>query len=344
MRLVLDPAQETTHEEWLRLTPGAYEWWYFDALSDCGRYALTCIWFLGNPFSPYYRCASQGQTADPFRCNAVFFALYREGRLSAYHFTRFPLSQITTQEVKPFGLTFGSNLLTMADSGIWKIILKDKNANGRVLEAKLTFSAPPLQRTEIESVSKDLNHSWLPIAPVCHVEGRLKLSEEHNLGAELVRFRGIGYHDHNWGCLPFDSDIRDWYWARAVFGGQRAAILYHVRPRHGQSAKSHFLIFEQGRLLLYDPTPHVRLSRTKLNGFGTAYSTRLTCLSGSVAAQFDLGSRLDSAPFYIRALCTAVLRQGTQEERGQGIGEYLKPAMMSWSLVASAMKARIVER
>ena len=90
MRLVLDPAEDAAHGEWLRTKPGAYEWWYFDALSDDGEWALTCIWFLGNPFSPYYRLSAQGKNADPFAHNALFFALYRQGRLHAYHFTRFP--------------------------------------------------------------------------------------------------------------------------------------------------------------------------------------------------------------------------------------------------------------
>jgi carotenoid 1,2-hydratase len=344
MHLVLDPAQESVHDEWLRRTPGAYEWWYFDALSDCGHYALTCIWFLGNPFSPYYRLASSGQPADPFQHNALFFALYRDGRLEAYHFSRFPLSQIKMDD----GLTFGPNRLAMTRPGVWTMALHDENGNGRVLDARLTFSAPPLQTSIAEAFTTDVGHAWLPIAPACSVQAMITLREVQNLSTVPIQFQGTGYHDHNWGQLPFDHDIRDWYWARASFEGGKAAILYHVRPRHGKSAKSHFLLFEQGRMTLHDPSPHVRLSRTRINGFGTVYASRLVCRSGSVFAQFDFGTRLDSAPFYLRALCTAALREDNQEtnqaQTGQGIGEYLKPAMMSRLLVASAMKARIVER
>ena len=340
MRLVLDPAHEAVHDEWLRRTQGAYEWWYFDALSDCGQYALVCIWFLGNPFSPYYRHAAYGHSADPFHQNALFFALYEDSRLAAYHFTRLPLSQIETEG----GLTFGPNRLAMTSPGVWTMVLQDENGNGRVMEAALTFSAPPLQTSTTEAFTTDISHSWLPIAPVCSVQATITLRETHNHGAEPIRFRGTGYHDHNWGRLPFDRDILDWYWARAAFEGEKAAILYHVRPRRGHGAKSHFLLFEQGRLTLYDPSPQVRLSRPRINGFGTAYASRLICRSGSVSAQFEFGNRLDSAPFYLRALCTAKLCQDNQVQRGQGIGEYLKPAMMSRLLVASAMKARIVER
>ncbi len=127
MRLILDPTEEAAHGEWLRRTPGAYEWWYFDALSDDGRHALTCIWFLGNPFSPYYRQAARGQAADPFRHNALFFALYRDGRLHAYHFTRFPTAQIAAGEALPLKLQFGDNRLAAAPDE-WYLTLSDENA------------------------------------------------------------------------------------------------------------------------------------------------------------------------------------------------------------------------
>ena len=34
--------------------PGGYCWWYVDATSDCGQFALTVIAFVGSVFSPYY--------------------------------------------------------------------------------------------------------------------------------------------------------------------------------------------------------------------------------------------------------------------------------------------------
>lgn len=344
MRLVLNPAEEAAHGDWLRRTPGAYEWWYFDALSDDGQQALTCIWFLGNPFSPYYRLASRGQAADPFHHNALFFALYREGRLHAYHFTRFPRSQIQAREQMPLDVRFGENRLGTASDGSWNLIIRDENTNGRRLDAVLTFAAPSLVAVETASTTSDTSHSWLPSAPFCHVSGRVMLRESHNPGAEEMVFAGTGYHDHNWGRLPFAAEIRDWYWARATLEGGRTAILYHVRPRHGLRAISHFLLFERGRLVWHDPQPEVHLSRLRGNGFGLVYATRLEVVSGAFAAEFGLDARLDSAPFYVRALCAATLTRASGTETGQGIGEYLRPQMMSWPVAASAMKARIVER
>ena len=119
--------------------PGAYEWWYFDAHSTDGQWALVCIWFLGCPFSPYYARSVQGQTSDPFKANAVFFALYNNGQLYAYHFTQFD-GGVSAED----GLHFGPNALSLTN-GLWQMSLSDENTNGRQLDAALTFTAPPLQ-------------------------------------------------------------------------------------------------------------------------------------------------------------------------------------------------------
>ena len=343
MRLVLDPAEEAAHGDWLCQGTGAYEWWYFDALSHDGEWALNCIWFLGNPFSPYYRQASQSIVSNPYAHNALFFALYRHGRLHAYHFTSFPLSALETGDAGPLCLRFGPNCLSMPADGQWHLELSDENANGRRLSASLSFSGPPLTAGVMETTLLDSDHSWLPIAPYCRAQGRIELQEQHNPGCETILFTGTGYHDHNWGRLPFDADIRDWYWARAALSGQRSVILYHIQPHHGP-AVSHLLLFDAGRLVHYDAQAQVSLSRSAWNGFLTRYFSRLTVLSGDLQADFRFETRLDSAPFYIRALCRVEIRQGGSVESGKGIGEYLRPRQMSWPLVASAMKARIVQR
>ena len=347
MRLILDPAEEAVHAAWLQETPGAYEWWYFDARSADGVWTLACIWFLGNPFSSYYAEAARGQGGDPLAAPTLFFALYKEGRLHAYHFSQFEGNGIGAGAdiggPLPTCLRFGPNTLALSN-GQWQMTLTDENANGRHLEAALSFIAPPLIQADAKGDGFDMGHSWLPAAPFCTVSGEITLREAHNPGAETSQFIGTGYHDHNWGRLPFDAAIQDWYWARAALGGTRAAVLYHVRPKRRQSALTHLLLFDGGRLRRHETGCQVTLLRPTLSGLGAVYATRLTASAGDLHAEFTLEKRLDSAPFYVRALCRATVREGANEEQGQGIGEYLSPGMMGWPLVASAMKARIVRR
>ena len=343
MRLVLDPAEEAAHGSWLRGTPGAYEWWYFDAVSDNAEWALSCIWFLGNPFSPYYRLSARTVPADPYAHNALFFALYRHGSLHAYHFTRFPVSQVSASESVPLCLEFGPNSLSMPSPGLWQLNLADQNGNGRSLAASLLFTGPPVSGGTPADSPLGGDHSWLPIAPFCRVSGSITLREEHNPGSEEISFAGTGYHDHNWGRLPFDAAIRDWSWARAALPNRRSVVLYHVQPHHG-SPVSHLLLFDAGRLVHHDAQAKVRLDKPVWNGFGTRYQSRLTVGGTGLQVVFQFGKRLDSSPFYVRALCGAELNQNGHTETGHGIGEYLRPRPLSRLLVASAMKARIVER
>jgi len=343
MRLVLNAAEDAAHEKWLRETQGAYEWWYFDARSDCGTWAIACIWFLGNPFSPYYRLAALGKMADPLAHNALFFALYRHGKLHAYHFTRFPREEVETVSVLPGTLRLGPNSLALAQ-GNCHLSIADENANGRWLETSLWFDWPTLTTQAMGPDTARQTDFWLPAAPSCRVSGKIALRGAQNREAEEISFQGQGYHDHNWGRLPFDARWRDWYWARAALTGDRAVIVYHVRARGAAKAVSHLLLFEAGRLIFHDQNAQVWLSHRAVNGFGMVYATRLTANSGAFHVRFDLGTRLDSAPFYLRVLCNAAVTSEGVMEAGQGTGEYFRPQMLSWLLVASATKARIVAR
>lgn len=341
MRLVLQPDDDAAHAGLLRQTPGAYEWWYFDALSDDGAWALTIVWFLGNPFSPYYRHSLKRRAASPYAHNALFFALYRHGRLHAYHFTRFPEGEVFADAEQPACLRFGPNTLSW-DGRVYRVQIADENANRRRVHADLCFLAPPLVPVDLPGTEADDAHCWLPAAPACRAEGQITLREHANEGAERLRFAGQGYHDHNWGCLPFDNQIADWYWARASLGAGRAALVYHVRYRHAASV-SHLLRFEEGRLTYHDPAAQVTLRRVRANGFLMPYATRLDVRGQGASATFHLGARLDSAPFYARTLCAASFHKGSRVERGQGLAEYFKPRALGLPLVASATKSRIVD-
>ena len=341
MRLVLQPAEDAAHADLLRATPGAYEWWYFDALSHDGAWALTAIWFLGNPFSPYYRDSERGRAADPYAHNALFFALYKHGALHAYHFTRFAPGEIEADPVRPACLRFGPNTLGW-DGQSYHLHLCDENANRRRLDADLWFAAPPLAPVAVPGDTLGDTHCWLPAAPACVVHGQITLREHANSGAERLRFAGLGYHDHNWGALPFDKSIRDWYWGRASLGPGESVLVYHVRCRHTPPV-SHLLCFKEGRLTRHDPSAQVTLRRVRTNGFLMPYATRLEVQSGDTSAVFNLETRLDSAPFYVRALCAATVCQGSQTQQGRGLAEYFKPRPLGLPLVASATKARIVD-
>ena len=73
-------------------TPGAQEWWYFDAISDDGRDALVLVWYAGLPFDPAYGVATLRHLKDPRRFPApdpldhcaLGISWYRDGKTVAY--------------------------------------------------------------------------------------------------------------------------------------------------------------------------------------------------------------------------------------------------------------------
>ncbi len=46
-------------------TPGAHEWWYFDAISADGRDVLVIIFYAGLPFDPSYGVAAIRHVRNP---------------------------------------------------------------------------------------------------------------------------------------------------------------------------------------------------------------------------------------------------------------------------------------
>ena len=266
-----------------------------------------------------------------------------DGKLHAYHFSRFPIADICAGTDQKALLRFGPNHL-FQDAGRFTLSLHDENANRRTLSALLTFTAPPTDIVPDEDDGGADEHLWCPAAPACAVSGQITLRGRGDGAGERITFAGHGYHDHNRGALPFSRAVRDWYWARALLTDGTALIVYHVRHADGRPPVSHLLRFRDGKLLRHDARADVRLSRPLVNAFGRAYKTQLTVTSGDWNARFTLRGRLDSAPFYVRARVNVTLTENGKMQTGDGMGEWFCPHPLASALVASATKARIVEQ
>ncbi|MEL0162212.1 MAG: hypothetical protein VW842_04990, partial [Halieaceae bacterium] len=67
---------------------GGYRWWYVDGFSDCGRFGLTVIAFIGSVFSPYYfrsRRRAQVRAEDHVSLNVI---LYGRGSIILFMYER----------------------------------------------------------------------------------------------------------------------------------------------------------------------------------------------------------------------------------------------------------------
>lgn len=378
MQIHFGPDHDGLHVDPAR--PGAYEWWYFDALSDDDRYALVVIFFLGSPMSPYYKAVVNGKEPDPRDWCGVFVSLHEKqadrwaGRAYAYNLYRGGTfaedggevavggSRVVREETGESALTWR---LTLDEPGLWF---------GRT-RAEVTFTVQGAQ-PDRPPLGEEDGHTWVCVAPVCRAEGVVN----------GIRFSGPGYHDHNFGQLPWaDTDI--WYWARASMveegeagGDTRSVVLYFTFPRaplNDCKPEVFAFVFDgSGNLLSLPETTRTEPARHRYDGnaFGLRFEPYLKWSvraadrrSGYYGMLFlreysedgqggHIGSRnpglFADGPFYrrVRAAIRVGHRTNTLHDRwlwggvGYGIGEVFRPARLCGPIASRAMWTRIRRR
>lgn len=189
--------------------PGGYAWWYVDAISDCGRFGLTIIGFIGSVFSPYYKASGRG---DPLDHCVLNVALYGP-RGARWAMTERPRWAVR-READHFAVG-GSAMHWTGDALEIEI---DERAcpipwpvRGRVrLEPRMlnrvAFALDPGGR-----------HLWQAIAPAARISVAMDKPG--------LSWTGDAYFDSNRGEEALEDGFRDWQWSRAHFG-REVAVLY----------------------------------------------------------------------------------------------------------------------
>lgn len=365
MRILFSPDHDNLHVS--PSAPGAYEWWYFDALSHDGRWALVVIYLLGSPMSPYYKAVVEGREPDPRDWCAVFVSLHErthkrwQERAYAYN-----LYRGGDFEEAP-NLRIGDSYLAYeAGERAWHLNDREPGLwSGAVrVDATFTNRGALLQHPRMGDKGDSTEHTWVCVAPVCRAEVRVMLPR-----GKSVSFAGNGYHDHNFGRLPY-RDTDRWYWGRACLrandGTARTAVYYHVIPPSGSldSAQSTIALFgPDGEVITLDSGERVRFgacdtvepSRSPYglvhsSDFGIATDDEITGLTSQILSTVRVreGS-LSEGPFYRRLPVTIEARQERNGRpfwtaTGSGIGEVFQPARLCGPVVSRALWTRMRRR
>lgn len=86
---------------------------------------------------------------------------------------------------------------------------------------------------------------WLVAIPRGTVEGTITVR------GQTRTVHGEGYHDHNWGTLPFEDYLREWYWGRAYLGDYTIIFsLTHALPAYGNTTLPQILLARGSHILL----------------------------------------------------------------------------------------------
>jgi carotenoid 1,2-hydratase len=273
---------------------GGYAWWYVDALSDCGRYALTVIAFVGSVFSPWYARSRRTGDADPLRHGAINVALHGpEG--DVWVFNERPLAP---------GARSTDRLVLDGASGGTTARWEDGRLVLRLDEPSKPFfeRMAPRLRGEIRLTPGTLHgranvldaagvQRWHCVAPGARVSVDLE--------APRVRFEGTAYHDANHGDVALEASFRRWSWCRAPLP-EGTAVLYDTVGRDGVARPLGWLFRQDGATEPLAPAEVVELGRAR---WGVARRTRTESAAGT-----RLVRTLEASPFYARSLVAMRLR------------------------------------
>lgn len=368
LRILFGPQHDGLHVN--PAQSGAYEWWYFDAISDDGRFVLVAIYFLGSPMTPYYKAVVDGKSPDPRDWCGVFLSLhektsngYRE-RAYAYNLYRSGDFSADIPQVH-----VGNSYLASDGEGVfWKWHLNAREQclwRGDVrLDATFTATGPPLDLPQMGDTN-DAAHSWVCVAPVCRADVRVRLSN----GKE-VSFSGHGYHDHNFGQLPW-SDVNIWYWGRGRIleadNGERYPVYYRVDTPDGKNNAVVTIFDEHGKLVSLssgDAQDKGLGQFTWRNAYGLSgnsyislgeqtSSMSLYYLASALCypntPDMLLGPILVNGSFYIRLFQYMSMQKWREQVKNfvgedWGIGEVFRPARLCGPIASRAMWTRIRRR
>lgn len=346
-----------THE------PAAYEWWYFDAVSDDGRDALVVIFLADFIFSPRYnRAASerlknaQGHAREttPERFPAVVFCLYRDGRPIIRAINEATAADFSADTTRPACRIGQSSFRLDGDARAarrYVLTLDETLRRGRRLAAHFEwavregdFSEGDVSGVVASSSSSETRegareetdraaHVWNMVAPRCDVSGSIAVLDGDGRRASDETFRGTGYHDHNRDRRWMPSTIDAWQWGRAHFA-DTTAVFYRYREHADASLPTTRLFLVRDGALT---AQHARAEATHLrrNHFGLRYPQsvrfRLEGENTGATLHFRQSPVVDSSYFYLRFLGEATLDTGrAAPQRAPAITEQLSPRALRW--------------
>ena len=305
-------------------TPGAQEWWYFDAISDDGRDTLVVVWYAALPFDPDYGVATlrhlktSGEFPAPHALDhcAIGFGWYRDGKAVAYALNGFRQADFR-HDSDPFAVEIAKNRVKRHD-GEYFLSVDTPTVDGKSrLRASLRFQ-PAI---DSEPLERDLGnpgspHLWILAAADCRVEGTVAIEGRK---PKILIFRGRGYHDHNAGSEELSLAMKRWQWGRAHVG-EATEIYYEAEPRAGRR-RGLWITCERGRPVVVREPIEVATAGRERNIFGVRDPKTSRIEAGGESLTRVNRRCVDDGPFYRRSL--ADFRRESSATAAVGITELL---------------------
>lgn len=318
----------------------AYEWWYFDAMSDDGRDAVVIIFLDNFIFSPRYNRKNAKDSTEIIPAIAFFY--YRDGKLLYRAINEFASEDFTSSVEEPF-CKIGTNYFDFKSapygSGYFISIETQMRGNFR-LRAQfewLTVEGDFKQPRQTDSKS---SHNWNLVAPRADVSGKINVENEKGKEVKFIQFRGTGYHDHNYDNRWLPATVQDWQWGRAHFS-DATAVFYRYKECSDAPAVTKLITIRDGNLRERDA--EFEELQPKRDFFGIKFPQRMTFLSeDNMRLRVKQLQTIDSSFFYLRFLSemTLTLRDG-KPRKAVGITELLSPKTLKYRWLDWMINMRI---
>lgn len=328
----------------------AYEWWYFDALSDGAGEAIVIIFLDNFVFSPRYNTQElknpeaaravnlrerisrkilnpKSKAQNPkSRFPAVAFVYYRDGKPFYRAINEFAENDFAASVEKP-ECRIGDCSFTYETESYgsgYLISINAKLSRERRLEANFEWLSIESDFAAEKSPPSATAHCWNLVAPRSDVSGKITVFDRKGASVDARSFRGTGYHDHNLDNRWLPDTVREWHWGRVHFA-DATAVFYRYCETDSDAPTTKLLVVRDGALRERDADyEEIEFERDK---FGIRYPTRMRFASEDNSFLLVKHKKVvDSSFFYLRFLSemTLILPDGKPRQT-VGITEYLAP-------------------
>lgn len=311
----------------------AYEWWYFDALSDDGREAVVIIFADNYVFSPRYAALTEIPNDPPRRFPAIYFIYSVDGKTVFRTINEFPDRQFqaNTESIEckigdsSFHVdagSYGSGYIVSIDVPV---------SQNRRLKASFEWLSIEVDLLPDQAPEVAYRSNWNMVAPRSDVTGRIELVGRRGNSKKLFHFRGTGYHDHLAGEKPLYDSIRCRQWGRAHYTDTTA--VFCLQDDIGSEVpEARLFVVSDGQI--HQRKAKCEEQRFRRDRLGIKFPTRLSFLTDdNIRLRIKPVRLFDSSFYNLRFLSemTLMLRDG-KPRKTIGITEYLAPKNMKYRL------------
>ena len=355
-------------------TPGAYEWWSFDAINESGTGVAVSL-FEGLPFHPGYLASVNRYVHRPMGSPfdvvpkdaqsatylAAYVAVFEQGKRVAQGLNLYPSDADDDSPDDMTEIRVGPNRITLRQDGSLGLVARvypyglrrwqPKLVRSQTLTVSLNFAPtmPGVQHVRpFRGPGLDgATHVWALSCPHAHVTGTVQhLNVSEGVSLSDMHIDCTGYHDHVYGQGGLGQGIRKLQWGYLL--GDDWAAIWHHSPLKGKRGKQHgahdhgegVVLIQKGTNPIIIDGPTVRADTKHFSRWFMRYPGRIT-FHGSdtqgnpVEMLLKNGPAVTNSPFYVRTESRGTLSiPGRGTLTGKGYAHTLKLSRLRWPVLS----------